>query len=50
MQKLFVGGWGFEGVTTPAPPKNFNQTLYQSVVTGTDPESIVLEPDPLLSY
>ena len=29
MQKLFVGGKGLEGVTTPAPPpppENFNRT------------------------
>ena len=27
MQKLFVRGGGFEGVTTPAPtPDNFNRT------------------------
>ena len=25
-QKLFVGGGGFEGVTTPVAPENFNHT------------------------
>ena len=25
-QKLLVGGRGFEAVTTPAPPENFNHT------------------------
>ena len=32
MQKLFVGGGGFEGVTTPDPPENFNHTLRRETV------------------
>ena len=42
-KKLFVGGGGFEGVTTPAPspppPENFNHTLWMSFVTDNSAQA-----------
>ena len=38
-KKFFVGGGGFEGVTTPAPPKNFNHTLWMSFLTDNSAQA-----------
>ena len=40
VKKLFVGGRGFEGVTTPAPPpENSNHTLWMSFLTDNSAQA-----------
>ena len=43
MQKLFIGGGGFEGVTTPAPatPEKFNHTLVRVVFVQASNECVM---------